>query len=508
MSRGVGRAVVFLLVACMAVWWVPWWAISQEADATSEVGVRASPVVTVVPIIGDIDRAQVVLVRRGIEEARANGSEYIIFEIDTFGGRVDSALQITTLIGAQRDITTVAYVTVSAEGSGVSWSAGALISFACDQIFMAPGTSIGAATPVIPQADGSAQTGSEKTISALRTQMAALAEKNGYSRAIALAMVDPDIEIFEVLDDDTGALVGVYTEEEYMRLVNEGDAALSKGVVVSPAEKLLSLTAGEMERYGVSSGAPSDYDALYALLMIAPQAPREVATSWLDALVAFLTSGAVISLLIVVGLVGLYLEFTSPGFGVPGAIGIIAFGVVFGANFFLGRVASLELLLILVGFVLLVIELFLIPGFGVAGITGIVCIMVSLVLSFQTFTIPQFAWQWDIFNRNVLIVLGSVVVGLVLALSAAPLARRTFFFRKLALLDSQEAQKGFVVQDRQQSERYMGRTGKSVTPLRPAGKARFEDELLTVESEGGYVASGVAVKVIRVDSNRIVVREV
>ncbi len=158
--------------------------------------------VTVIPIIGEIDRAQVVLIRRGIEEARENGSEYIIFEIDTFGGRVDSALQITTLIGAQQDAVTIAYVTISAEGTGVSWSAGALISFACDMIFMAPGTSIGAATPVIQQRDGSVQTGSEKTVSAIRTQMAALAEKNGYSRAIALAMVDPDIEIFEVLRDD------------------------------------------------------------------------------------------------------------------------------------------------------------------------------------------------------------------------------------------------------------------------------------------------------------------
>ena len=489
----------------MALWLCPLGLVAQAQSAEGAIDSQTfkQATVTVIPIIGEINRAQVVLIRRGIEEARENGSEYIIFEIDTFGGRVDSALQITTLIGAQQDAITIAYITISAEGTGVSWSAGALISFACDMIFMAPGTSIGAATPVIQQTDGSVQTGSEKTVSAIRTQMAALAEKNGYSRAIALAMVDPDTEIFEVLEGDE--LVGVYTEEEFTRLKQQETLSLSKGAIVSPQGKLLSLTAGEMERYQVSSGSPVDYDALYTVLKISAIEPTEIANSWLDTLVAFLTSGAVVSLLIVIGLIGLYLEFTSPGFGLPGVVGVIALGLMFGANFMLGRVESLELLLILVGFVLLVIELFLIPGFGVAGVTGILAIVVAMVLSFQTFTIPQFDWQWDIFHRNILIVLGSIVGGLILALSTTPLARRTFLFRKIALFDTQDSKLGFVVQGAAERERYLGQQGESTTTLRPAGKAQFGNKVLTVETSGEYIEKGEKVTVMRVDSNRIVV---
>ncbi len=260
-----------------------------------------------------------------------------------------------------------------------------------------------------------------------------------------------------------------------------------------------------MERYQVSSGSPVDYDALYTALQISAIEPIEVANSWLDAFVAFLTSGAVVSLLIVIGLIGLYLEFTSPGFGLPGVVGILALGLMFGANFFLGRVESLELLLILVGFMLLVVELFLIPGFGVTGVAGILAIMVALVLSFQTFTIPRFDWQWDIFHRNILIVLGSIVGGLILALSTTPLARRTFLFRKIALFDTQDSSLGFVVQEAKERELYLGRNGESITTLRPAGKAQFGNKVLTVETSGEYIEKGEKVTVMRVDSNRIVV---
>lgn len=103
----------------------------------------------VIPIQGNIEPPLVAFLRRGVEEAKTAGVETIIFDVDTFGGRVDSALQITTLIGSLDDIRTIAYVTLSPEGSGVSWSAGALISFATDAIYMAPGTSMGAAAPVL-----------------------------------------------------------------------------------------------------------------------------------------------------------------------------------------------------------------------------------------------------------------------------------------------------------------------------------------------------------------------
>ena len=172
--------------------------------ALSTVGWSQStgPIAYVIPIHGEIEPSRMIFVRRGIEKAEAAGAEYIVFDIDTFGGRVDSALQIATLIGSARSATTIAFVPAAAEGTGVSWSAGALISFACNEIYMAPGTSIGAAAPVYQTQTGM-EMADEKTVSAVRTQMAALAEKNGYPKSVAFAMVDLDIELVEVyLDDD------------------------------------------------------------------------------------------------------------------------------------------------------------------------------------------------------------------------------------------------------------------------------------------------------------------
>lgn len=461
-------------------------------------------IISIVPIHGEINRAQVILLRRAIESAKEQNAQYLIVDIDTFGGRVDAALQITTLLGSLAEITTVAFVPVNSEGTGVSWSAGALIAMSCDAIYMSPGTSIGAATPITPQGDGSVQAGDEKILSAVRTQMAALAEKNGYPVGIALAMVDNDIEIFEVFDGD--ALYGVFTEGEYNTEVQQAGLSLKKGVVVSASGKLLTLTAGQMERYKVSSGSPTSYEQLYTLLQVIPQEePTVVENDTLDTLIAFLSSSAVVSLLIVIGLIAFFLEITSPGFGVPGAIGLLSFAIVFGANFLLGRVGSLEALLLLAGVLLVIVEIFLIPGFGITGISGFALIVLALVLSQQTFTIPRFDWQWNIFHRNVLTVFGALIGGVIIFFCVTSASRRSFLFRKIALLDTQDTKQGYTVQPDEQESNYLNKKGVTTSTLRPAGKAKFGNKYLTVEAEGEYIDAGVGVKIVKVDSNRFIV---
>ncbi|MFW5711996.1 MAG: nodulation protein NfeD, partial [Spirochaetota bacterium] len=195
-----------------------------------------------IPIEGEIDPFQVVFLRRSIEKARDAGAETLIFSINTFGGRVDTALQIGTLIGSLDELNTVAYIPAEPESVGVSWSAGALISFASNAIYMAPGTSIGAAAPVFQTAEGM-QSVDEKTVSAIRTQLAALAEKNGYPTEVALAMVDQDIELTAIETDEgyqfkTRTLTGSDSQE------TEQPGGVKEGTVLSPAGKLLTLTAG------------------------------------------------------------------------------------------------------------------------------------------------------------------------------------------------------------------------------------------------------------------------
>jgi membrane-bound serine protease (ClpP class) len=158
----------------------------------------------IIPLQGDIEPFRLVFLRRSIE--KASDADRIIFDINTFGGRVDTALQIATLIGSLRDIETIAFISAGAESLGVSWSAGALISFSARKIYMAQGTSMGAAAPVYQSSEGM-EMAPEKTVSAVRGQMAALAEKNGYPEAAALGMVDMDVVVREISIDGLVQLI-------------------------------------------------------------------------------------------------------------------------------------------------------------------------------------------------------------------------------------------------------------------------------------------------------------
>jgi len=488
------RRVVFILLLiflCSTLW-------AQSEPETSKK-------TYVIPIEGEIDRALMIFLRRGIQEAKKAEAATIIFRIDTFGGRVDSALQITTLIGGVDEIETVAFVPATPEGTGVSWSAGALIAFSCDRIYMAPGTSMGAAAPVFQTAEGM-EMAPEKTVSAVRAQMASLAEKNGYPKSIALAMVDMDVELVEVYLDGELEVSTSTDLPDLERQAEESEATLEKGKTISPEGKLLTLTAGEAEKYGVSSATVADVDALYELLGIPEPSVGTLELSMPDKIVSILTGAAVTSLLVLIGLAALYLEISSPGFGIPGTIAIIAFLIIFLGGALLGTVGSLEIILFLLGVILLVVEIFIIPGFGVAGISGIVLMVLALVLSRQEFVFPRVSWEWDIFLRNLrnigLGFFGSLVAVVVL-LRVFP---RTPGLKRLILSTTQDSSAGYTVQSLESSSGLLGSRGVAVTALRPAGKAEFSGETLVVETDGEFIEPGSSVEIIETSGNRIVVR--
>lgn len=444
---------------------------------------------------GDIAPSQTVFLRRGIEKAAALGVEIIIFDINTFGGRVDSALQMATLIGSVDDILTVAFISAGSESLGVSWSAGALISMACDAIYMEEGTSIGAAAPVY-LTQGESTAAPEKEVSAVRTQMAALAEKNGYPRGVALAMVDKDEELIEVFIDGETRVIVRRDMPDLEREAEEREQTLKEGKVLSPEGKLLTLTAGEMERYGVSSGTVGDREELYSLLNLTLEDVEDLESSRADRIVAILTSTAIVSLLVTIGFIAIYIEISSPGFGVPGVVAILAFSAVFIGNGMLGMVSSLELLMFLAGLILLVVEIFLIPGFGVAGITGIVLMVGSLILSRQEFIIPEFDWEWDIFRSNLFSTVGSLLAALAFVVALIIFFPRIRPFRRLMLETSLgdgtgaglERLKGAVAGEPSEEPGGMvitaGMTGTTVTPLRPVGKIRIEEKTLIAQTRG------------------------
>lgn len=480
---------------------------AEEAGAAeaAELEESAPGGVYVIPIHGDIQPSQVAFLQRSISTARSENASRIVFEIDTFGGRVDSALRIANLIGSLDDMHTIAYVALSPEGTGVSWSAGALIAFATDGIYMAPGTSIGAAAPVLASPDGQMAAADEKVVSAMRGQMAALAEKNGYPVPIALAMVDDELVVYEYF---LNGEQGIATASEFESLEREHGEALSRGATISEQGKLLTLTAGEMERYGVSRGTAARIAEVAAKEGLERAPIVRLEPTGADQLVAILTGAAFSSLLILVGLIALFSEISSPGFGIPGTIAAICFATLFTTNFLLGTVGSVELLLFLVGVILLVVEILVLPGFGVAGISGLVTIALSLILSMQEFVIPTFDWEWEMLHRNVLVVLGNVLGAVIGFMVVASMFRHVSFFRRLSLATTQDVSEGYTVQAAELYGGYIGRRGTALTTLRPSGKADIDGEPYSVESDGEYIEAGTPLEVIDVRGSNLIVRKI
>jgi membrane-bound serine protease (ClpP class) len=422
----------------------------------------AKPVVYVAPIRGMIDLGLVPYVDRVLTEAVAAGAAAVILQIDTFGGRVDAAVQIRDSL-LRSPLRTVAFVDKRAI------SAGALISLAATTIAMAEGGTIGAATPVMAGAPGAAtQPVSEKTVSYMRKEFRATAEHRGRPPLLAEAMVDADVEIPRVI---------------------------AKG-------KLLTLTTEEALKHKVAELRAADLPALLAALELPGADVRRLAETWAESLVRFLTHPVMSSLLMTIGLLGIIIEVRTPGFGVPGAVGIVSLGLFFWGHY-LVRLAGWEVLLLLaLGVGLLGIELFILPGFGVTGFLGIGAILGSLTMTLVGSGATYEAMAWAAFR-----VLGSVLVAIVMGLIAFRFLPRLPVGRRLVLETALPVDAGFAsapVTD----QSWLGKKGAADTTLRPAGIARIEGMRVDVVTEGEYVEAGEPIEVIRVDGNRIVVRRI
>jgi membrane-bound serine protease (ClpP class) len=411
------------------------------------------PVVYVAPIEGIIDLGLAPFVQRVLDQAAAEGAAAVVLEVNTFGGRVDAAVQIRdALLGAQ--VPTVAYVNRRAI------SAGALISLAAEHLVMAEGATIGAATPVMSGGQGGAQAVSEKTVSYVRKEFRATAESRKRPARIAEAMVDADVAIRGVIE---------------------------KG-------KLLTLTTDEALRHKVAEHRAGSVAAALERVGIAGAELRPMSPNWAENVVRFLTHPVLSSLLVTIGMLGIIIELRSPGFGVAGAIGVGALAAFFWGHWIVQLAGWGELLLALAGVALLLVEVLVIPGFGFAGILGIVALVAALVMSVVgSGATPEFF----------LFAAARIVLALLVALAASfAMLRympRTRFGRQL-ILDT-----GLATEP-EGDLRWLGKRGRASSPLRPAGIAEIGGERVDVVSEGELIEAGTEVEVMRVDGNRIVVR--
>ncbi|HET9489817.1 MAG TPA: NfeD family protein [Methylomirabilota bacterium] len=451
MLRPLRAAVLGLVAVGAATAW------SGQPPATP--GGRA--VVYVVPIEGIIDLGLAPFVERILGEAVAAGAAAVVLEVNTFGGRVDAAVIIRDAL-LRAPVRTVAFVNKRAI------SAGALISLAAETIVMAEGGTIGAATPVQIGAPGSpAQPVAEKTISYMRKEFRATAEIRKRPLLFAEAMVDADVEI----------------------------------PGLSPKGKLLTLTTDEALAHGFADFRADTVDAVLASLGLAGAEVRRATPTWAETLVRFLTHPIVSSLLTTIGILGIILELRTPGFGVPGALGILSLGLFFWGHWLVRLAGWEEVLLVALGLGLLGLEIFVTPGFGLTGTLGIGALLGGLGLS-----LVGAGATWPV----VLSAIGQVVVSLLLAIGASLVMLRFLprlpFGRRLVLETELEAREGFASAP-EADRMWLGKRGTAASTLRPAGIATLEGERVDVVSDGDFIEMGEPITVVKVDGNRIVVRQ-
>ena len=411
-----------------------------------------------VRIEGEIDRGTVLLLRDAIERAGEMDAAALVISLATPGGYLDAALRCRDLLlGAP--VRTVAYVDREA------FSAGALIAISCERIYFAPGGAMGAATPVYFER-GRMETAPEKVVSAVREIFRATAEARGRDPDVAAAMVDPDIAVRDLVE----------------------------------AGKLLTLTPSTAAAWGYADGLAGGLAEVLAAEGLPDAEVVEVTAGIAARAVAVLTSPFVSGLLIALGVLGLLLELSVPGFGVPGIAGMGALALFFWSHFAVGLAGWGSLGFFIAGLILVFLEIFVFTAvdFGAVGIVGLGLIG----FGFYTAMVGPLTEPAQITQAVTAVSAGLAValVGLVLVITLLPRTRLRFGGILLkGAIDSR------ALRTEPRAE-WVGKRGVALTDLRPVGKGEFSGRIVDVVSEEGYLPRGTEIVITRAEGIRFVVR--
>ncbi|MGB9681447.1 MAG: NfeD family protein [bacterium] len=400
--------------------------------------------VYIIHISGMINEGIFTLVRRGLSDAARDDASYVIVEIDTFGGLVASAVKIRDIL-LEGSIPTVAFI------KNRAWSAGALIALACNKIAFTESGSMGAAEPRPLE---------EKTVSALRAEFEATAEKRGRNPEIAGAMVDQSISLKNI----------------------------------KPPGKLLTITSKQAKELGYGDFIANNYEELWKKLNLSNPRVIDENMNWSERLSQITSDSTYSFLFLLGGILLLLIEFQIPGFGIPGILGITLIVITFVGNYLAGLAGIEAIILIIGGIILLLIELHT-PGFGITGITGIVSIFISLYLVLG-----------GGINAVRSLTMATVLIVAIVILFIRYLPE-SFIWKRVALKESERSEGGFTTVVVQQ-ERLIGKEGTAVTLLRPTGIVEIGGERYDCLTEGEYISSGTRVIVTKVVGNKIFVRKI
>lgn len=520
LGRRPGRRVA--AVALLAVTTVFGTAIAADYPTTRKAGGAA-----IIPIRGTISDVMRDSVRRRLDEAYAAGVKTIIFEMDTPGGLVTSALDICRIIkNVPQDVRTVAWVHPEA------YSAGAMISVACNEIWMSPASSIGDCAPIMVAPTGApvelGETERAKSESPILQEFRDSATRNGYNPLLSRAMVTVGEEVWWVEKADDPNERRFVSTAEKQKLIDEptaenrvwrlvehanvpgADKRIDIQQPVDRSDTLLTMSQYDAVIFGFAKGIAVDTADLTLKLEL-PGAPMRFEKSGWESFAAWLNSPLIRGLLMVIVLVGAYAEFQHPGMVLPGAAALIALAVFLAAPYAAGLASIWTIVVLVIGLALLAIEVFVIPGFGFVGLLGIALVAIALIGTFvpsepnaPPFALPTLPGTWDGLVLGLKVMTVSLCISLVGIFLLVTYLPRTRVVRGVATDNPVAA--ALALGDPSVGVAEIGDVGVVVGDLKPAGNARFGQDVVEVQSQGEYVEIGRRVQVIRREGMRVVVR--
>jgi membrane-bound serine protease (ClpP class) len=425
-------------------------------------------------------------IQRRTQTALDQEVEYLIYEINTFGGELKAAYNISEYFLHEVNLKahTVAYVSLKAI------SAGALISVACEDIIMKEKTRIGDCAPIIlgGKLEGVER---EKIETDTRAAFANSAEANNYPEALLKAMVTQQIEVYKIKNITTG-------KDEFFegaRLPKDPNTYdLDTKELIVKDDELLTLTASEAFEYGVARAQVKDRAG--ALEFLAKRdgvnfigEPMVLRTNWSEEMVRWLNSPVVMAVLVMLAMLGVYIEFNTPGVGLPGLVAVICFTIIIGSKYLVGLANWVEVALLVLGILLLLVEFLVLPGFGIAGFSGIICIFAGLFGMLiknppDRLPWPQDAIAWSDFTWGVVGLSMGFVGFVVLAWLLSKYLPRIQFLSGLILAPAVPRQSSEIPlsmttpPESKTLSVNLGDAGEVVSILRPTGKAKFGDAIV------------------------------
>lgn len=397
----------------------------------------------------------------GLKKAEDENFDGVIIEMDTYGGAVYDANDMRNNL-LEFDYPVHVYINTKAI------SAGALISIACDSIYMAPGANIGAAT-VVTQTGEAAP---DKYQSFMRSIMRSTAETKGRDPKIAEAMVDENIDL------DT----------------------------ISPEGTVLTFTVDEALENGFCERKVESLDEIMALNGWSDHSLESMELGWSETVISVFLNPFVSGILLLIIIGGIYFELQTPGVGFPLIAAVVAAILYFVPYYLNGLAENWEILLFIIGVILIAVEVFVIPGFGIAGVLGILCAISGLTLVMLDNDALDFTFVPDI---KILISLGTVLtsttLGMILLFFGGVRLANSRSFQRIALQDTMDSSKGYTSPI---DQNLIGKKGKAFTVLRPGGKVMIDDQLYDALTRGEPIEKGEAIVVISDDGPTLKVKKI